>query len=144
MNTQDREAGIGLATQFHTQSVPVASRDTDSLLVSHSEDREKSQNFAGKNGCEKSEVNNRLGETGREQSFPSKKPKLFRDGQERDAFPMDEQPSNFARPLKGGDGIGFGNDVASGGEVPDVADTIEDLLEQTSKVSIIYLSSPVI
>lgn len=126
MTTQDREAGIGLATQFHTQSVPVASRDTDSLLVSHSEDREKSQNFAGKNDCEKSEVKNRLGETGREQSFPSKKAKLLRDGHEHDAFPIDEHPRHFARPLKSGDGIGFGNDVASSREVPDVADTIED------------------
>ncbi|CAH8354700.1 unnamed protein product [Eruca vesicaria subsp. sativa] len=134
MTTQDREAGIGLATQFHTQSVPVASRDTDSLLVSHFEDREKSQNFAGKNDCNSSEVNNRLGEIVREQSFPSKKAKLFRDGQEHDAFPMDENPSIFARPLKSGDGIGFGSDVTSGREVSDVADTIEDLLEQTSKI----------
>ncbi|KAL0717763.1 hypothetical protein Bca4012_067085 [Brassica carinata] len=126
--TQDREAGIDLATQFHTQSVPVDSVDNDSLFLSHSEDREKSQSFGGKNGCSKSEVNNRLGEFGREQSFPSKKAKLLRESQENDAFPMDENPSNFARPLKSG------NDVASGREVPNVADTIDDLLEQTSKI----------
>lgn len=134
MNTQDRDAGVGLASQFHTQSVPVASRENESLHGSHSEDRVKSQSFAGKNGCGKSEVNNRLGEIGREQSFPSKKAKLLRDGRENDAFPMDESPSKFARPLKSGDGIGFGNDVASGRVVPDVADTIEDLLEQTSRI----------
>ncbi|KAF8103589.1 hypothetical protein N665_0188s0516 [Sinapis alba] len=133
MTTQDRAAGIGMATQFHTQFVPVASRDNESLIVSHSEYREKSQSLAS-DGCGKSEVNNRLGETGREQSFPSKKAKLLRDGQEHDAFPMDEHPSNCARPLKGGDGIGSGNDVARGREVSDVADTIEDLLEQTSKI----------
>ena len=139
MNTQDRDAGVGLASQFHTQSVPVASRENESLHGSHSEDRVKSQSFAGKNGCGKSEVNDRLGEIGREQSFPSKKAKLLRDGRENDAFPMDESPSKFARPLKSGDDIGFGNDVASGRVVPDVADTIEDLLEQTSRVSTSYL-----
>ncbi|KAG2316276.1 hypothetical protein Bca52824_019398 [Brassica carinata] len=99
--TQDREAGIDLATQFHTQSVPVASVDNDSLFLSHSEDREKSQKFWWQ--------------------------KWLRV-KENDAFPMDENPSNFARPLKSG------NDVASGREFPNVADTIDDLLEQTSKI----------
>ncbi|KAF2563500.1 hypothetical protein F2Q70_00016321 [Brassica cretica] len=58
----------------------------------------------------------------------SKKAKLLRDGEESDAFPTKLLCSS-------GDGIDCGNDVvASGREVPDVADTTEDLLEQTSKV----------
>ncbi|WZZ33918.1 hypothetical protein YC2023_017319 [Brassica napus] len=58
----------------------------------------------------------------------SKKAKLLRDGEESDAFPTKLLCSS-------GDAIGCGNDVvASGREVPDVADTTEDLLEQTSKV----------
>lgn len=108
-----------------------------SLLVSHSEDREKTQNFAGKSSCSKGEINNRLGEIGKEQTFPSKKAKLLRDSQESDVFPVRELLSNCDRPSKSGDGIVSGYDVASGREVPDVADTIEDLLEQTSKVSTI-------
>jgi len=131
LTTQDREAG----SQFHTQFVPMASRDSMSLPVSHSEDREKIQSFAGKSGCGKGEVYNRLGEIGKEQTFPSKKAKLLRDGQESDVFPVRELPSNCDRPSHSGDGIVTGYDVASGREVPDVADTIEDLLEQTSKVS---------
>lgn len=52
----------------------------------------------------------------------------MRDGEESDAFPTKLLCSS-------GDAIGCGNDVvASGREVPDVADTTEDLLEQTSKV----------
>ncbi|VYS51306.1 unnamed protein product [Arabidopsis thaliana] len=130
LTTQDREAG----SQFHTQFVPMASRDSMSLPVSHSEDREKIQSFAGKSGCGKGEVYNRLGEIGKEQTFPSKKAKLLRDGQESDVFPVRELPSNCDRPSHSGDGIVTGYDVASGREVPDVADTIEDLLEQTSKI----------
>ena len=51
----------------------------------------------------------------------SKKAKRLRDGEESDAFPTKWLCSS-------GDGIGCGNDVvASGREVPDVTDTIEDL-----------------
>lgn len=109
-----------------------------SLLVSHSEDREKNQSFAGKSGCGKGALNNRLGEIGKEQAFPSKKAKLLRDGQENDVYPVRELPSSCDRPSHSGEGIVSGYDVGSGREVPDVADTIEDLLEQTSKVSTIF------
>ncbi|KAG7587365.1 BRCT domain [Arabidopsis thaliana x Arabidopsis arenosa] len=129
-----QEAGSGFASHFHTQFVPMASRDNVSLLVSHSEDREKNQSFAGKSGCGKGEFNNRLGEIGKEQAFPSKKAKLLRDGQESDVYPVRELPSNCDRPSHSGEGIVSGYDVGSGREVPDVADTIEDLLEQTSKI----------
>ncbi|XP_010471922.1 PREDICTED: DNA topoisomerase 2-binding protein 1-like [Camelina sativa] len=102
-----------------------------SLLVSQSEEREYIQEFSGKNG--KGEVNNRLGEAGREQTFPSKKAKLFKDGQERHVFSVGEPPSNCDRPSKSGEGNVSGNDTASSREDPDVADTIEDLVEQASK-----------
>ncbi|EOA33580.1 hypothetical protein CARUB_v10019723mg [Capsella rubella] len=134
LTTQDREAGSGFASQFQTQFAPMPSRDNVSLLVSHSEDRGKSQNCAGKNFCGKAEVNNRLGEIGREQTFPSKKAKIFRDDHASNVFPVGEHPSNCDRPSKSGEGNVSGNDVASSREVPDVADTIEDLLEQTSKI----------
>ncbi|XP_010428809.1 PREDICTED: DNA topoisomerase 2-binding protein 1-like isoform X2 [Camelina sativa] len=103
-----------------------------SLLVSHSEEREYIQDFSGKNG--KGEVNNRLGEAGREQTFPCKKAKLVKDGQESHVFPVEEPPSNCDRPSKSGEGNVSGNDTASSREVPDVADAIEDLSEQTSKI----------
>lgn len=139
LTTQDRDAGVGLPSQFHTQFVPVASRDNGSVLVSHSDDREETQSTAGKNGCGKGEVYNRLEEIAREQSSQSKKAKLSRDdSQESDAFPVGEYSSNCTRPLKFGDGIVSENDVASSREVPDVADTIEDLLEHTSKVSTLF------
>ncbi|KAL1214562.1 BRCT domain-containing protein [Cardamine amara subsp. amara] len=134
LTSQDREAGSGLTSQFHTQFVPVASGDNESLLVSHVEDMEKNQSFVGENGCSKGEENNRLGEIEREQDFPSKKAKLLRDDQEGDVFPVGEHPSNCDRPSKSGDGNVSGNDVASSRDVPDVADTIEDLLVQTSKI----------
>ncbi|CAH2067715.1 unnamed protein product, partial [Thlaspi arvense] len=134
LTTQDQDAGLGLASQFHTQFASMASRDNGSLLGSHSEDREKTQSFAGKYGCGKGEVNNRLEDIGREQSFPSKKAKLLGDGQESDVFPVGEHPSHCARPLKPIDSIVSGSAVASGREVPDVADTIEDLLKQSSKI----------
>lgn len=134
LTTQDRDAGVGLPSQFHTQFVPMASRDNGSLLVSHSDDREETQSTAGKG-----EVNNRLEEIAREQSSQSKKAKLSRDdGQESDVFPVGKYSSNCTRPLKFGDGIVSENDVASSREVPDVADTIEDLLEHTSKVSTLF------
>uniref|UniRef100_A0A1J3IYL7 GRF-type domain-containing protein n=2 Tax=Noccaea caerulescens TaxID=107243 RepID=A0A1J3IYL7_NOCCA len=122
-----------LAGRKRYQGKKIETRSTNdlhkgSVLVSHSEDSEKTQCCAGKNGCGKGDVNYRLGETEREQSFPSKKAKLFRDGQESDAFPVGEHPSNCARPSKSGDGI------VSVSEVPDVADAIEDLLEQSSKI----------
>ncbi|CAA7013438.1 unnamed protein product [Microthlaspi erraticum] len=129
LTTQDRDAGVGLPSQLHTQFVPVASRNNGSLLVSHSDDREETQT-AG-NGCGKTELNNRLVETGREQSSQSKKAKLSRDG---DVFPVGEYPRNCTLPLKFGDGVVSRNDVASSREVPDVADTIEDLLQHTSKI----------
>lgn len=116
----------------------MASGDNGSLLIKHSEDREKAQLFVGENGCSKGEVNNRRGEIGREQDFPSKKAKHLRDGQASDVFPVEEHPSNCDLFSKSGDGNMSGNDVASSREVPDVADTIEDLLVQTSKVSAIY------
>uniref|UniRef100_A0A1J3E105 DNA topoisomerase 2-binding protein 1-A n=1 Tax=Noccaea caerulescens TaxID=107243 RepID=A0A1J3E105_NOCCA len=134
LTTQDRDA-VGLPSQFHTQFVPMASRDNGSLLVSHFDDREETQSTAGKNCCGKGEVNNRLGEIAREQSSQSKKAKLSRDdGQESDVSPVGEYSSNCTRPLNFGDGIVSENGVASSREVPDVADTIEDLLEHTSKI----------
>ncbi|CAN8234236.1 unnamed protein product [Cochlearia groenlandica] len=129
--TQDPDT---MTSQLNTQTVPVASRDNGSLLVNHSEYREKTQSFASINGGNEDEVNNRLGEIGREQCYPSKKAKLLRDGQESDVFPVGKHPSNYARSLKSGVGIVSRNDGATSREVTDVADTIEDLLEQTSKI----------
>ncbi|KFK42130.1 hypothetical protein AALP_AA2G214700 [Arabis alpina] len=134
MTTQDREAGFGLTSQFHTQSLSMASRENGSLLVSHPEDTEKTQSFSGTNDRSKGEVNNKLGEIEREQNLPSKKAKLLRDGQESGVYPLGEHPSNCGRPLKSRDGIVSGNDVASSREVPDVADTIENLLVETFKI----------